>query len=281
MRLRIFHRTRYVYRSPVRDSHNEVRLHPATDDATRMEFFLLNVQPPVRLQHYRDDWMNYVHWFDIAEPHSGLSIEAQITVQTSSQYSQGKPVGVSFDSLKLLEDDLLGPLMKSSTYVDINREVWKEALDVKAASDDVFETSVAIMSHINTNWTYAPNTTHVSTHMREVMMNRQGVCQDFSHVMIGMCRSLGIPARYVSGYLYNGPGNHLRGAQATHAWCEVFVPGKGWYGLDPTNNTLSDERHIKIATGCDYSDAAPLTGQFDGPMNATQAMHVEVEVNLA
>ena len=281
MRLRIFHRTRYVYRAPVRDSHNEVRLRPATDDATRMEFFLLNVQPPVRLQHYRDDWMNYVHWFDITEPHSGLSIEAQITVQTSSQYTQGKPVGVNFASLKQMDDDLLIPLLKSSTYVDINREVWKEALDVKAASDDVFQTAEAIMSHINTNWTYAPNTTQVSTHMREVMTNRQGVCQDFSHVMIGMCRSLGIPARYVSGYLYNGPGSHLRGAQATHAWCEVFVPGKGWFGLDPTNNTLSDERHIKIATGCDYSDAAPLTGQFDGPMNATQAMHVEVEVSLA
>lgn len=281
MRLRIFHRTRYLYRAPVRDSHNEVRLRPATDDATRMEFFLLNVQPPVRLQHYRDDWMNYVHWFDIAEPHSGLSIEAQITVQTSSQYSQGKPLGVSFDSLKKLEDDLLVPLLRSSTYVDINREVWKEALDAKAASNDVFETAEAIMSHINSNWAYAPNTTHVSTHMREVMKNRQGVCQDFAHVMIGMCRSLGIPARYVSGYLYNGPGSHLRGAQATHAWCEVFVPGKGWFGLDPTNNTLSDERHIKIATGCDYADAAPLTGQFDGPMNATQAMHVEVEVTLA
>lgn len=281
MRLRIFHRTRYLYRAPVRDSHNEVRLRPATDDATRMEFFLLNVQPPVRLQHYRDDWMNYVHWFDIAEPHSGLSIEAQITVQTSSQYSQGKPLGVSFDSLKKLEDDLLVPLLRSSTYVDINREVWKEALDAKAASNDVFETAEAIMSHINSNWAYAPNTTHVSTHMREVMKNRQGVCQDFAHVMIGMCRSLGIPARYVSGYLYNGPGSHLRGAQATHAWCEVFVPGKGWFGLDPTNNTLSDERHIKIATGSDYADAAPLTGQFDGPMNATQAMHVEVEVTLA
>jgi transglutaminase-like putative cysteine protease len=99
--------------------------------------------------------------------------------------------------------------------------------------------------------------------------------------MIGMCRSLGIPARYVSGYLYNGPGAHLRGAQASHAWCEVFVPVKGWFGLDPTNNTLADERHIKIATGRDYSDAAPLTGQFDGPMDATAAMQIEVEVSPA
>lgn len=281
MRLRIFHRTRYEYRVPVRESHNEVRLRPATDDVTRIEFFLLKVQPPVRLQHYRDEWMNYVHWFDIAEPHDGLCIEAQTTVQTSSQYALGVPLGIGFDRLKSLEDDVLAPLMKSSTYIDINRDVWKEALDVKAASDDVFETAAAIMSHINTNWTYAPNTTQVSTHMRDVMKNRQGVCQDFTHVMIGMCRSLGIPTRYVSGYLYDGSGNSLRGAQATHAWCEVFVPDKGWFGLDPTNNTLADERHVKIATGCDYADAAPLTGQFDGPMNATEAMFIEVEVSLA
>jgi len=281
MRLRIFHRTRYTYRALVRDSHNEVRLRPATDDSARCEFFLLNVNPPVRLKHYRDEWMNYVHWFDIAEPHAGLSIDAQLTVHTSSPYTAGMPHGVSFEALNNLQDDLLTPLLKSSNYVDIHREIWKEALDVKTAADDVFATAEAIMTHIHTNWAYIPGTTHASTHMREVMQQRRGVCQDFAHVMIGMCRSLGIPARYVSGYLYNGPGAHLRGAQASHAWCEVFVPGKGWFGLDPTNNTLADERHVKIATGRDYADAAPLTGQFDGPMDATAAMHIEVEVSAA
>ncbi|MFM7606113.1 MAG: transglutaminase domain-containing protein [Prosthecobacter sp.] len=281
MRLRIFHRTRYTYRVPVRDSHNEVRLRPATDDSARCEFFLLNVNPPVRLQHYRDEWMNYVHWFDINEPHNSLSIDAELTVQTSNPYAAGKPHGVDFTALNDLQDDLLAPLLQSSTYVDINREVWKEALDVKASSDDLFATAEALMTHIHTNWAYNPGTTHASTHMREVMQQRQGVCQDFAHVMIGMCRGLHIPARYVSGYLYNGPGAHLRGAQASHAWCEIFIPDRGWFGLDPTNNTLADERHVKIATGRDYSDTAPLTGQFDGPMDATAALQIEVEVSAA
>jgi len=111
MRLRIFHRTRYTYRAPVRDSHNEVRLRPATDDSARCEFFLLNVNPPVRLKHYRDEWMNYVHWFDIAEPHAGLSIDAQLTVHTSSPYTAGKPNGVSFEALNDLQDDFLAPLL--------------------------------------------------------------------------------------------------------------------------------------------------------------------------
>lgn len=134
------------------------------------------------------------------------------------------------------------------------------------------------MHHVYREWAYAPNTTTAHTHMSEVMRTRRGVCQDFAHVMIGICRSLGIPARYVSGYLYNGPDSHLRGSQASHAWCEIFVPGRGWYGLDPTNDTLADDRHIKIATGRDYADAAPISGYFDGPPGATSALHVELEV---
>ncbi len=281
MRLRIFHRTRYLYRAAVRDSHNEVRLRPATDDVERLEFFLLNIQPVVRLRHFRDPWFNYVHWFDIAEPHTTLSIEAHITLNTSNQYETGLPVGVPFSALDSMSDDLLAPYVKSSTYVDIDREMWKEAIDVRAGSEDIFETAQAIMNHIFTRWTYVPGSTHAATHMREVMSRREGVCQDFAHVMIGLCRALGIPARYVSGYIYNGPADKLRGAQASHAWCEIFVPGKGWFGLDPTNNKLADEHHAKIATGRDYADAAPITGQFDGPANATIALQVELEVTHA
>ena len=103
--------------------------------------------------------------------------------------------------------------------------------------------------------------------------------ENIRSALLAAARTLGIPARYISGYLYNGPGAHLRGAQASHAWCEIYVPGRGWFGLDPTNNTLADERHIKIATGRDYADAAPLTGQFDGPQDATASMQVQLEVS--
>lgn len=281
MRLRIFHRTRYHYRFAVRDSHNEVRLHPATDDTSRVEFFLLKVQPVVRLRHFRDPCFNYVHWFDINEPHTSLSIEALITLNTSSQYTSGLPLEVPFHTLEDLSDDSVLLFTKSSTYVEIDRALWKEALDVRASGDGIFEVAQALMRHVHENWTYMPGSTHSATHLREVLKERRGVCQDFAHVIIGLCRALGIPARYVSGYLYNGPADHLRGAQASHAWCEVFVPGKGWFGLDPTNNTLADERHAKIATGRDYADAAPITGTFDGPTNATASMLIEVEVNAA
>ncbi|MGV3660830.1 MAG: transglutaminase family protein [Prosthecobacter sp.] len=278
MRFRVFHRTRYVYRAPVRDSYNELRLRPATDDKSRLEFFLLNLNPPVRLRHFRDNFFNYVHYFDLPEPHSELSIEAQSTINTTSPYEGGAPTGVPFAALKAEMDDMLAPFLKDSEYVELSPEVWRLGIDIRDERDDVFETATAVMHHIYQHWTYMPNVTSASTHMSEVMAGKKGVCQDFAHVMIGICRSLRIPTRYVSGYLYNGPQSHLRGAQASHAWCEVHVPGRGWFGLDPTNDTFADERHIKIATGRDYHDAAPITGHFDGPPGATMALQVDLEV---
>ena len=100
--------------------------------------------------------------------------------------------------------------------------------------------------------------------MNEAIRLRQGVCQDFAHIMIGLCRSLKIPARYVSGYLYNGPIDQLKGAQASHAWVEVFVPRIGWIGLDPTNNQPAGEHHVKAAIGRDYADVSPLRGTYHG-----------------
>lgn len=278
MRFRVFHRTRYIYRAPVRDSYNELRLRPVTDDKSRLEFFLLNINPPARLRHFRDNWLNYVHYFDLPEPHSDLSIEAQSTINTTNPYKDGKPLGVKFAALKTDLDDMVVPFLGGSQYVEVSPEVWRLGIDIRDERDDVLETAEAVMHHIFQNWEYAPNATTVSTHMNEVLATKRGVCQDFAHLMIGICRSLGIPSRYVSGYLYNGPDSHLRGAQASHAWVEVHVPGKGWYGLDPTNDTLADERHIKIATGRDYNDAAPITGYFDGPPGATTALQVELEI---
>lgn len=279
MRFQVFHRTRYLYRAPVRDSYNEVRLHPATDDRSRLEFFLLNVQPPVRLRHFRDPYFNYVHYFDIPEPHSELIIEAQCIVNTTSPYSGGAPHGADFTQLKSLSDDTLAGFLSSSRYVEITPELWRQAVDIRNDGDDVFEACCAIMGCIYREFTYAPQTTTASTHIREVLETKRGVCQDFAHVMTGLCRALGIPARYVSGYLYNEGSDVLRGTQASHAWCEVYIPEHGWYGLDPTNNTFADERHIKLATGRDYHDAAPVTGHFDGPPGATSMLEVELRID--
>ncbi len=278
MNLRVFHRTQYTYRSPVIDSSNQVRLRPATEDPKRLGFFLLNVRPPHRVRHFRDEFFNYVQWFEMPEPITELIIEATSHVQTTSPYAAGKPMGAKLSHIEGEAADMLRPFLTASRYVDLTPDVWRLALDAKGASDDVFEIAEAIMQLVNRDWAYFPSATHAQTHMSEVMRDRRGVCQDFAHVMLGMCRSIGIPARYVSGYLYNGPRGTLRGAQASHAWCEIWLPEQGWFGLDPTNNTLADDRYIKIATGRDYDDAAPVRGSFSGPPGATAALSVTVEV---
>lgn len=280
MFLRVLHRTRYLYRVPVSDSINEVRLRPATDDPKRLTSFVLRVLPPRRLRHFRDGNFNYVQWFEIPEPHSELLIEATSCVHTTAQLAAGATLtGITFEDIKACgRDDMLHPFLGSSRYVTVDQDLWRFAVDVRDERKDVFETAGAIMAHINANWAYQPNTTSASTHLDEVMRDRRGVCQDFAHVMIGLCRALGIPARYISGYLYDGAGGHLRGAQASHAWCEVWLPKFGWFGFDPTNNTVADERYVKIATGRDYDDAAPIRGSFSGPPGATTALEVTVDV---
>src|SRR5690606_37148946 len=118
-------------------------------------------------------------------------------------------------------------------------EIWRKAIDItRDAGGAVYPQALAIMDWVHREFRYLPGSTHVNTHLEEAFALRRGVCQDFTHVMIGLCRSVGIPARYASGYLYNGPRDHLVGAQASHAWPEVFFPGVGWIGFDPTNDTL-------------------------------------------
>jgi transglutaminase-like putative cysteine protease len=136
---------------------------------------------------------------------------------------------------------------------------------VQDGSEDVFQTSYAMMEHIYREYRYMSGATDVSTHASEVMERRMGVCQDFAHVMVAMCRAIGIPARYVSGYFFDAThDNSLRGSQASHAWVEVYLDRFGWIGLDPTNNKVIDETYIVLATGRDYRDVAPVAGTYFG-----------------
>jgi transglutaminase-like putative cysteine protease len=161
--------------------------------------------------------------------------------------------------------------------VEAGPELWRLALDATDGQTDAWQAAQAIMRHIHQEFRYQPAATNVHTHMREVLQARTGVCQDFAHVMIGLCRALKIPARYVSGYLYNGPADQLKGAQASHAWVEVFVPGHGWCGLDPTNNGQPDGRYVKVAVGRDYADVSPLKGTYRG--TGKRELSVEVLVS--
>ena len=280
MKLSVVHRTFYDYDAPVRASFNEVRLQPTSSGGQNCHAYALRISPHTECKIYYDFYTNIVHFFELPEPHDFLGIESSSTVSTSSRLLAENHEVAPLDQLQgLARIERCFDFLQTSTLLFLDAEVWKLAMDATVGCTDIWQASLAIMHFIHANFTYSPLSTDVNTPMSEVIQTRKGVCQDFAHVMIGMCRTLKIPARYVSGYIYNGPHEHLNGAQASHAWCEVYLPGIGWHGLDPTNNRQVDEHHVKIGVGRDYADIIPVRGQYRGTGKKT--MSVDVKVSLA
>jgi transglutaminase-like putative cysteine protease len=273
MKWEIIHRTRYTYASPVRESSNELRLQPRSDERQTVESFLLKVLPTVRLRHYHDFYSNCVHYFEIAEPHSTLSIESQFEVETRTSHwlkPDARPANMEGLS-ESLQHEHCYDFIQSSRYVELTPEVWRLAVDATDGEKDVWQTALRLMEYVHATLAYEPKSTHVHTHMRDVLAQKQGVCQDFAHVMIGLCRTLRIPARYVSGYFAT------QAASATHAWTEIFIPGIGWLGLDPTHNCQPDETYVKIGVGRDYADVAPVTGTYNGTTDRSLSVEVKIQ----
>jgi len=280
MKLHVIHRTRYEYPAAVIESFNETRLQPTSADGQVCHAFLLKVIPSTRLSHYLDFYLNCVHFFEIPEPHASLSIESSATVTTTSHILPPDQVTVPMNRMReCLAMEQCYDFLQSSKYVEIDSAVWRLAVDATMGEQDAWQAAVKVMQFIRAEFEYEPESTTVHTPIAEAIEKRKGVCQDFTHIMLGMCRSLRIPARYVSGYLYNGPLDELEGAQASHAWCEVYIPDYGWRALDPTNDQQADERYIKVAVGRDYCDIVPVQGTYRGA--GTKKMTVEVNVTLA
>jgi transglutaminase-like putative cysteine protease len=273
MKWDITHRTQYKYASPVVGNVNELHLEPVSNEDQTLESFELRVSPEARIGHYHDFYSNDVHHFEIAEPHSELMIESRSIVTTHglpglarnarpasrSQLKDVVKVGRCYD------------FIQASRFVDVAPETWRLALDAIHDEDDVWQCALRLMAFVHQHLTYQSHSTHVHTHMREVLADRRGVCQDYAHVLLGLCRTLQIPALYVSGYLATET------ASATHAWIEVFVPGHRWQPLDPTHNRQPDETYVKLAVGRDYADVPPVRGTYKGTIDRTLTVEVKVE----
>lgn len=279
MRYSVVHRTSFLYSEPARDNVNEVRLCPLATPGQAPEFFVLNVVPATRLRRYTDLFSNPVHHFELAHPHSRLVIEARSRVEVGRRVDYEElPYGSSHRDLPSLRSrDECHEFLQDSTYVRRSPEIWREAIDIQDSSTDVFQTAYALMSAIYEKCSYEPGITDSTTTAQHVFEVKRGVCQDFAHLLLAYCRCLGIPARYVSGYIWDRGHDVMRGSQASHAWVEVFLPQAGWIGLDPTNNKVVNEQYIVIATGRDYDDVAPVRGTFYGGGHH-RAMQVHVEV---
>ncbi|HEX3890187.1 MAG TPA: transglutaminase family protein [Verrucomicrobiae bacterium] len=272
MKYDILHRTRYTYISPARDSFNDVRLEPPSIPEQTVESFSIRIEPEARPRRYIDFYSNLVHHFEIHPPHNSLLIESKLKVET--HWPDPLAEDAEFFPMEKI-DEMQGvercfDFLQSSRYIELEVDAWKLAIDTTGERKDVWQVALALMNFTHEYLKYLPNSTDVNTHMRDVIAKRCGVCQDFAHFLIGLCRSVKIPARYVSGYLATEI------ASATHAWMEIFVPSVGWRALDPTHNRQINETYVKIGHGRDYADVPPVNGNYHGTLERT--MEVEVKI---
>lgn len=272
MRWEILHRTQYQYAAPVRDSFNEVRLQPFSDASQQVDSFLLKVLPAARLQHHHDFFSNVVHHFEIPELHSMLLVESHLRINVCGLTPLDEAATPwPLDQIgEAARETRVFDFLQDSRFVETSPEVWRKALDVIHDVTDTWQAALRLMKFVHSELKYESNSTSVHTHSRDVLRDRRGVCQDFAHVLLSLCRAVKIPALYVSGYLATET------ASATHAWVEVLVPGLGWRPLDPTHNCQPGPTYVKIAVGRDYADVAPVTGNYKG----TTERRMEVNVSI-
>ena len=277
-RLVVTHRTAFEYAAPVAESVNTLHLEPRNFPFQKTLSALVRVLPATRLRRFHDLFNNVTHHFELPRSHPRLEVESRIKVENL-------PLTLTmFDQTATLDEyraaavrERTWPYLQDSRFVSNHPLIWRQAIDVTSGRLSVFAQTHEIMRWIHANFEYQVGATSVTTHLEEAFSIRRGVCQDFTHVMLGMCRAVGIPARYASGYLYNGPRDCLVGAQASHAWCEVYLPDSGWIGFDPTNDTLADARYVKVAVGRDYDDVAPVKGGYRGTAHCRLEVSVLVE----
>lgn len=273
MKLFITHRTHYRYASPVKESFNELRLQPVSNEHQTCDSFELRVEPAATVRRYLDFYRNWVHHFEVSPPHTELLIESRTRVTTNSANwldPQARPAPLSRVP-ELARMERCFDYLQSSDFVELDPEIWKLALDATAGEMDIWQAAQMLNRFVHSHMAYIPQSTNAMTPMRNALTARAGVCQDFAHILIGLCRALQIPALYVSGYLCTP------GAQASHAWAEVFLPEIGWRALDPTHARQPDENYVKIAVGRDYADVPPTRGHYKGVTQRTMKVDVSVE----
>ncbi|MFZ4506397.1 MAG: transglutaminase family protein [Fimbriimonas sp.] len=268
MLLRATHHTHFEYPRPAVDSHNEVRLEPSNDAWQTLRDFRLTVRPDAKAFRYEVSG-GAVHHFNLRGPHDELDVVAESLVEThcSNPY---KDLNLLLEDWGIYRDEEFArsyiEYLSPTPYIPTNPECLTIAQDVrKDAGQGVATFLIELGYAINSMLSYDSDATHVHSTIDEVIAGRAGVCQDFAHLMIGCCRAVGVPARYVSGYLFvNRNEVGLRGDHATHAWIEALLPNGRWLGIDPTNRLLANDRYIKIHVGRDYSEVAPTRGIYRG-----------------
>jgi transglutaminase-like putative cysteine protease len=288
MRFDITYRTVFAYEQLVRESQNELRACPTSDDLQQLISYRVTTSPSGRVMSFNDYWGTRVDAFGVRGPHLHLEVLAEASVETKRRpllTSFVRPEALRLPAFLDRHIEYLAP----SPHADWGRQIADTAAQaIAVAGDDVVGWVLALHRLVGGRLTYAPGSTYVGVDVDEVLASGKGVCQDFAHLAVALCRSVGIPARYVSGYLFTVDDSTGADVEAdrpdgtdvvnvqTHAWFEAAVPGVGWLALDPTNRLEVGDRHVKIGHGRDYEDVAPLRGVYVGKGRAAVEAQVEI-----
>jgi transglutaminase-like putative cysteine protease len=281
MLLDIRHLTEYHYAAPVRESVIELWVQPQKGGNQRLISFELEIEPSVQVFSYADAFGNAVYHFDVPQPHEHLAIHAHSTVQT-------EPADALPNRLDLGEwDRLNSEFLRGDCFDYLHPHGFAVPTPVleafiqnhnlsQARADDPLSAVRMVCDTVYRALEYQRGVTTADSAIDLALVAGRGVSQDFAHIMIAICRSWGVPARYVSGHLFSDRSEDRSDPDTTHAWVEVFLPSLRWVGFDPTNNVRAGDRHVGVAVGRDFGDVPPARGIYKG--DADSALSVTVSV---
>lgn len=261
MHFRIDHITTFTYDQLISEAYSEMRLKPLDGDGQRCLAFNLVTEPRDEVLQYIDRFGNDVRHFDVLQPHRQLTVRATSEVLTTPAFVPDQA------SLPFLDEfDFLG----ATAYAPLS-PLLVEFAAAHVTAGAALDSALALMHAIHASLVYEKGATDVTTTGDQALALRRGVCQDFAHILLAACRAQHIPARYVSGYLYNDGRT-----AASHAWVDVFAGPRGWVSLDPTHDREQNDHYVRVAIGRDYADVPPTRGVFKG--NAKETLEAVVHV---
>lgn len=273
---KIYHTTTYEYDRPVKESVNEIKIYPyqCLEQEALQHDIIITGNPDI--QTFHDYWGNKTGVFNLLPTHRELSIASKLLVRTTASETIQVDFEVGFDKL---EADVGGQLQMIELATPEKIKSQDEIKNIIDRLNKESQTVAGVVSsccqYIFDNFKYIKGITNVETTVDEILEFKSGVCQDFVHLMLQILRTMGIPGRYVSGYICPNKDG-MRGEGATHAWVEVWIPGNGWKGIDPTNNIWVTNNHVKLAVGRNFSDCSPVKGSFKGPAKQNLLVYVSI-----
>ena len=279
---KITHITRYSYSYPVIDCSNQIMLYPIIDGLLEIRNHEIKISNDPDVETFIDYFENHVGVFSIVKPHTSLLIESVADVIT-------KPINFPADDMNAREQwEILRNLKFHTSYIDfLKPELFASAAEVRNILSGIIneeltplKNGILVSEYVYNNFNYQKGITNVETKLEDVWKMKAGVCQDFAHILLIFLRMFDIPSRYVSGYICP-KDKEMRGEGATHAWVEAYIPNYGWLGLDPTNNCIVNDQHVRLATGRNFADCTPVKGTYKGSGEHTLEVSVEIKNGTA